>query len=65
MADLLLAKKIAEFYRIDTELKELSAADRIAQRQTRIKPLVEDFFAWQNNRLQGARYLRNPRPDMD
>lgn len=39
-------QKIAEFYRIDTELKELSATDRLTQRQTRIKPLVEDFFAW-------------------
>ena len=39
-------QKIAEFYRIDTELKELPATDRLTQRQTRIKPLVEDFFAW-------------------
>ena len=39
-------QKIGEFYRIDTELKELSATDRLTQRQTRIKPLVEDFFAW-------------------
>ena len=39
-------QKIAEFYRIDTELKELPAPDRLTQRQTRIKPLVEDFFAW-------------------
>ena len=39
-------QKIAEFYRIDTELKELSATDRLTQRLTRIKPLVEDFFAW-------------------
>ena len=31
---------------IDTELKELPATDRLTQRQTRIKPLVEDFFAW-------------------
>ena len=38
-------QKIAEFYRIDTELKELPATDRLTQRQTRIKPLVEDFFA--------------------
>ena len=39
-------QKIAEFYRIDTELKELPATDRLTQPQTRIKPLVEDFFAW-------------------
>ena len=39
-------QKIAEFYQIDTELKELPATDRLTQRQTRIKPLVEDFFAW-------------------
>ena len=39
-------QKIAEFYRIDTELKEFPATDRLTQRQTRIKPLVEDFFAW-------------------
>lgn len=29
-----------------TELKELSAPDRLTQRQIRIKPLVKDFFAW-------------------
>ena len=28
------------------ELKELPATDCLTQRQTRIKPLVEDFFAW-------------------
>ena len=39
-------QKIAEFYWIDTELKELPATDRLTQRQTRIKPLVEDIFAW-------------------
>ena len=29
-------QKIAEFYRIDTELKELPATDRLTQRQTKI-----------------------------
>lgn len=41
-------QKIVEFYRIDTELKELPATDRLTQRQTRIKPFVEDFFACEN-----------------
>ena len=44
-------QKIAEFYRLDTELKELPAPDRLTQWQTRIKPLVEDFFAWAKQQL--------------
>ena len=37
---------IAEFYNIDTESKELSSEKRLQVRQERIRPLVEEFFAW-------------------
>lgn len=39
-------QKIGEFYTLDTELKKLSASERLQKRQEVIKPLVEDFFAW-------------------
>lgn len=39
-------QKIGEFYSIDTELKELSASERLQKRQEKIRPLVEEFFAW-------------------
>lgn len=42
----LALQKIAEFYRIDTELKALDASQRLQKRQERITPLVEEFFAW-------------------
>lgn len=39
-------QKIGEFYNADTELKELAPEERLQKRQTVIRPLVEDFFAW-------------------
>ncbi len=39
-------QKIAEFYKADTELKELSSEERLQKRQEVIKPMVEEFFAW-------------------
>ena len=38
-------QKIAEFYSIDTGLKELPKEERLKQRQEKIQPLVEQFFA--------------------
>lgn len=38
-------QKIAEFYSIDTGLKELPKEERLKQRQEKIQPLVEEFFA--------------------
>lgn len=37
---------IGVFYTADTELKNLSSEERLQQRQKKIKPLVEAFFAW-------------------
>lgn len=42
----LALQKIAEFYRIDTELKALDVNQRLQKRQERIAPLVEEFFVW-------------------
>lgn len=39
-------QKIGEFYGIDTQLKELPVTERLSQRQEKIKPLVEESFAW-------------------
>ena len=44
-------KKIAVFYNADTDTKELSSAERLQIRQTKIKPLVEDFLAWAKQQL--------------
>lgn len=64
-------QRIAEFYRIDTELKELTPDKRLQKRQELIKPLVEEFFAWVKNQVaicsvppksktaQGLNYLIN------
>ena len=39
-------EKIAAIYAADGELKKLSAEDRLQKRQTEVKPLVDDFFAF-------------------
>ena len=39
-------QKIAEFYSIDTGLKELPKEECLKQRQEKIQPMVEEFFAW-------------------
>ena len=39
-------QKIAEFYSIDTGLKELPKEERLKQRQEKIQPLVEELFVW-------------------
>lgn len=44
-------KIIAVFYNADTDTKELSSAERLQIRQTKIKPLVEDFLAWAKQQL--------------
>ncbi|MCQ2602140.1 MAG: IS66 family transposase [Treponema sp.] len=44
-------QKIAEFYNADTELKELTPAERLQKRQEIIKPKVEEFFAWVKEQL--------------
>lgn len=39
-------QRIAWIYRVERELRELNAQDRLAQRQARAKPLWEEMFAW-------------------
>ncbi len=39
-------QRIAWIYRIERELRDLDAEDRLAQRQARTKPLWEEMFAW-------------------
>jgi transposase len=39
-------QRIAWIYRIERELGDLNAQDRLAQRQARAKPLWEEMFAW-------------------
>ena len=44
-------QKIAKFYTIDTELKELTPEKRLQKRQEVIRPLVEEYFAWVKEQL--------------
>ena len=39
-------QKIGQFYHEDGLLKELTSEKRLEARQAKIKPMVEDFFAW-------------------
>lgn len=45
---------IGEFYNADTELKKLSAKERLQQRKREIKPKVEAFFAWVREQVRGC-----------
>lgn len=38
--------RIGKFYKLDESYKELSIEERLQKRQTEVKPLVEEFFAW-------------------
>ena len=38
-------ERIAEFYKIESEIADLSSEERMKARQERIKPLLDDFFA--------------------
>lgn len=67
-------QKIGEFYSADTELKMLSSQERLQKRQTEIRPLVEEFFAWAKEQIiqgmvppktktgQGLNYVINQEP---
>ena len=67
-------QKIGEFYSADTELKMLSSQERLQKRQTEIRPLVEEFFAWAKEQIiqgtvppktktgQGLTYVVNQEP---
>ena len=38
--------RIGAIYNLERALKELTAEERLKERQTSIKPLVEEYFAW-------------------
>lgn len=39
-------KRIGTIYKLEEGLKDLSAEDRLKERRSSIKPLVEEYFAW-------------------
>lgn len=43
--------RIGAIYDLEGSLKELSPQERLKERQTSIKPLVEEYFAWVKDRL--------------
>ena len=43
--------RIAAIYKLENTLKDADASERLAVRQSSIKPLVEEFFAWAKERL--------------
>jgi hypothetical protein len=43
--------RIAAIYKLENTLKDLSAEQRLNERQKSIKPLVEEYFAWVKERL--------------
>ncbi len=48
---------IAGIYDAENKLKELSAAERLEQRQITVKPLVEAYFAWVREQLNSEKHL--------
>ena len=47
-------QKIGQFYHEDGLLKELPSKKRLKKRQEKVKPLVEDFFAWVREQLENG-----------
>lgn len=43
--------RIAAIYKLENTLKDLTAEERLRERQNTIKPLVEEYFAWVKTRL--------------
>ena len=48
---------IAGIYNAEEKLKELTAAERLDQRQITVKPLVEAYFAWVREQLSSEKHL--------
>ena len=46
--------RISQIYKLEGALKELPARERLKERQTSIKPLVEEYFAWVRSQLENA-----------
>lgn len=43
--------RISTIYKLEGTLKELTAQERLRERQSSIKPLVEEYFAWVKERI--------------
>lgn len=48
---------IAKIYAEEGRLKDLTAEERLEQRQVKVKPLVEAYFAWVREQLNSGRNL--------
>ena len=46
--------RISQIYKLEGALKDLSAEDRLRERQNTIKPLVEEYFAWVKAQLENT-----------
>lgn len=49
--------RIASIYKLENTLKDVSASERLSVRQSSIKPLVEEFFAWAKEQLEDGKVL--------
>jgi len=46
--------RISQIYKLEGALKDLSAGERLRERQNTIKPLVEEYFAWVRSQLENT-----------
>ena len=46
--------RISQIYKLEGTLKDLSAEERLRERQNTIKPLVEEYFAWVKSQLENT-----------
>ena len=46
--------RISQIYKLEGALKDLSAGERLRERQNTIKPLVEEYFAWVKSQLENT-----------
>ena len=46
--------RISQIYKLEGALKDLSAKERLRERQITIKPLVEEYFAWVKAQLENT-----------
>lgn len=49
--------RIAAIYKIENTLRDMTAEERLGERQKSIAPLVDEFFAWVNERLSDTTVL--------
>ncbi|SFU96456.1 IS66 family transposase [Butyrivibrio sp. M55] len=51
-------RRIAEIYTLENELKELSSEERLKRRQSGIRLLVEEFFAWVKSTIAEGKLIK-------